>query len=114
MDRDLPIDGWLLVESRHASIASGVGEKRTLDLAAQLERFVGVLESVGVHPPAELRVPARIYIFPDTNAYSYFRSGDTVGHFYESSRGSFVLLGPDYGARTVLFHEYVHQFMRNQ
>jgi tetratricopeptide (TPR) repeat protein len=114
MDRDVPLDGWFVVESRHASIVSAAGERRTLELAAQLERLIGVLDGVGSVRRFETRVPATLYLFPDTTAYSYFRPEGVLGHFSESNRGFFILMGPDYETRSVLFHEYVHLLMRNQ
>jgi len=114
MDRDVPLDGWHVVESRHASIVSAAGERRTLELVAQLERLIGVLDAVGSIRRFESRVPATIYLFPDATAYSYFRPEGALGHFSESNRGFFILMGPDTETRSVLFHEYVHLLMRNQ
>jgi len=114
MDQRVPLEGWVSVESKHVSIVSAAGEQRTLELAAQLERLIAVLGAIGTAHRFDSRVPATIYLFPDSSAYSFFDPGNTLGHFYESERGFFILMGPDYETRAVLFHEYVHLLMRNQ
>ena len=105
MDRELSLDGWISVESQHASILSAAGERRTLELAAQLERMIGVLRATGPIDVSDARVPATLFLFSSSDAYDYYRPGNAMAHFFESSRGYFILVSPEYESRSVLFHE---------
>jgi tetratricopeptide (TPR) repeat protein len=113
MDRDVRLDGWQRVESRHASLA-GVGP-RTEQLASQLEMFVAVLSGVGRVQGVVSRSSVQVYLLPDLPAYLHFGPVNTAGYFEQTSRGTFMLVSPDVlGARQVLFHEFVHMVMHNQ
>lgn len=113
MDRELSIEGWQRVSSRHVSVVSAAGERRTLELVAQLERLIGVMHATGYVRIPDARVPATILLFPSAEAFAYFRPPGVLGSTSETARGFFVLMGPDYESRSVLFHEYVHLMMRN-
>lgn len=115
MDRDLPIDGWLLVESPGLAIVSAGGEQRTLELVHDLQVFRAVARTL-THASVEPRVPMQILLFPNERAYAYYRPYRHVaGETQPSSRGFVLSMSADSPTlHQVLFHEYTHFLLFNQ
>lgn len=114
MDRAIGLDGWLLVTSPGIEIASAAGERRTLELARELQIFRALARALS-QAPVEPRLPTRVVVFRDRQAYEHFGSRHTAGEFHWGLRG-FVLVmsADDTSARHTLFHEYVHFLLHNQ
>ena len=114
MDQDVPLEGWIRVESPGIEIVSAADESRTLALARELQIFRALARSLtGVR--TEPRLPTRAFLFPDARAFHYFAADGIEGQFRQYPSGCLLLLSADDPeARHVLFHEYVHFLLHNQ
>jgi hypothetical protein len=108
---------WLHASTPSFSLYGRVSEKTLVEMARDLEDFVGLLRSLhGVDASPDER-PLPIYIVPRQIDLKRVQPGVThVSGFYSASVGDiFAVLSLDGDAergRQVLFHEYAHHFMK--
>ena len=112
---------WLTVSTPGFRVYSNGSPGQTEKIAAELVRLqdaVGKAIGRPVRPP----MPIDVYIFRDEKLFSPIRdamflrqSGGVTGAFFNSPRGSFILLQADAApaASRVIFHELTHQLVRN-
>ena len=112
---------WTLVRSRHFIFISSVAEKRTRELAEELETLAEALAKLNPQFKAESPVPTRVILFSRRReAQPYFdlltdREGANVtGIYVTQKQGGSILMYYGFGRydRTP-FHELVHNLIAN-
>lgn len=107
---------WIEVQTEHFTLWSALGQRDTVELAQELERFRDVVELITNVSSLEAPVPTLVYLFDSRGAFAPFRKGHAVGYFIPGMRGNYVALVRvgDIESRSVLLHEYVHFVLHNQ
>ncbi len=116
-------DGWHAVHTRHFTIYTNAGPQRGGDIAVNLELFRSVFARLA--PALELNSPApsKIFAFRDATAYAPYKTspdpdgGRILGQFLSHRDGNYLTIDAAgshlAGAYGVIFHEYVHYFVRH-
>jgi hypothetical protein len=107
-DRD-----WVEVRTEHFVIESALSERRTLELAADLEGFRVCAEVVTNIGRFDERIPTRIYVLEDAKEEAGFRS-NIVGYFRAGMRENLAVMIPSGDSDAVLRQEYTHFLVRNR
>lgn len=113
---------WVEVRGPHFEVVSQTSERVALRLAGDLEAFHGFLcDLLGVQG-ASAPLPTKVLVFSDPGAFERAVSGKArsadwrvIGQFIAGEHGNLMLmvLGATDDASDVLFHEYVHNVVRN-
>src|SRR5438132_5581276 len=125
-DRPVPFpaenEEWSLVRSKHFVFISSAGEKRTLDVARDLETLAAALAQLNPHFKTETLSPTRVIIFSrKREAQPYFDllvdrdNANVAGVYVAQKQGGSMLMNLGMGWRTdtTPFHELVHNLIAN-
>ncbi len=115
-------EGWLEVASQHFTVYTNAGQDRGVEITASLERFRAVFAQLS--PEIDLRSPAptKILAFRNGESYAPYKtspdrlSSRILGQFLSHPDGNYLTLDAGtrlVGAFTVIYHEYVHYFVRH-
>jgi tetratricopeptide (TPR) repeat protein len=113
----LDADPWLRIDSPAFTIYSNAGERRTLELARELEKMSAALRS-SILPQRQGNPPVRLFLFRRSGSFDSYRDAllgpgsDKDGIFFSRPSGSFIIIdGGARGAHRVAFHELTHQLV---
>lgn len=107
---------WIEVTSEHFTLLSNAGEKRTAELARDLERFRAVVSKITGSVNVEPKIPTRIYVL-DGLFHLFAPKQNIAGYLASTSRANYIAIDArnrSIGARGIIYHEYVHFLLRNQ
>lgn len=109
-------DQWIRLQSPHFLIFSDATPERTVEMARQIETFRAALLRLGTGLEARSPVPTVVFIFKSHEAYRPYRGRpDIAGLFIKHRDGNSISVNADApgGPWQVVFHEYMHFFLRN-
>ena len=114
----LPVesDHWIRLEAPNFLIFSDATPARTAEMARQIETFRAALLRLGTGLEARSPVPTVVFIFKDHETYRPYRyRSDIAGMFVKHRDGNSIAVnaGASGGPWQVVFHEYMHFFLRN-
>lgn len=114
-------DEWLLVETDHLTIYTDADVDRGLEVAYDLERFRAVFAQLAPALDLEPLAPTIIFAFRDGDSFAPYKGrrdrpgASILGQFLSHPDSNYLTLDADpshVGATAVLYHEYVHYFVR--
>jgi tetratricopeptide (TPR) repeat protein len=112
-------DRWIRVDTPHFTLFSEAPRKRTLEIAADLERFRLLLSTFHKGFRADPPVPTHVYLFATDRSYTPYKlrtAGkvkENAGYFLARPCANYVTIEVERGrdAGQTVYHEYVHQFL---
>lgn len=109
--------GWRTLESPWFTIVSDVDEASLRGLAADLERFVGIVRETTSFEELAPRRPTRILVFREAKDFALVRFAPNAMGEYTRTRETNLMYFAHSSAstrtRAILFHEFVHHLLRN-
>jgi hypothetical protein len=113
--KDLWTYDWVEVRSPHFVIASALDEKRTRDLAVDLENFRTAAELLTTIGRFEERIPTKLYVLPRADWNLGFHASDIAGYFLPGMRPNYALIKKHGSlADEIIKHEYVRFLVHNR
>ena len=116
-DVRIDADPWLRVECSTFTIYSNAGERRTRELARDLEKMSAALGS-SILPQREDNRPTRLFFFRRSASFDSYRDAllgagsDKDGIFFSRPSGNFIIIdGGARGSHRVALHELTHQLI---
>jgi tetratricopeptide (TPR) repeat protein len=116
-------EAWLLARSKHFVFISSADERRTREVAAELETLASALTQVDSTFSAPEAMPTRVILFTrERESRPYFdtllnhREGNTSGVFVKLGDGGSMLINENYGwhsADRAPLHELIHYLMQS-
>ena len=110
---------WIRVQTRHFTVFSNASNKKTIQLALNLEKLREVLLRMGATQNLGSRRPTFVYVFKDN--FSFRLYGQWVntspaavpGFCVTHSEGNFLAIDASsrHEPTRVLYHEYLHAFL---
>jgi tetratricopeptide (TPR) repeat protein len=114
----LDADPWLRVDCASFTVYSNAGERRTRELARDLERMSAALGRSILPQPSRGR-PTRLFLFRHSASFDSYRDAllgtesDKDGIFFSRPSGSYIIIdGGARGYQRVAFHELTHQLIQ--
>ena len=109
---------WREIKTEHFVIASALPEKRSIELAVELENFRAVVRMLITRDAAdafEERIPTQVYFLPQAESDLGVDGVRVGGYFAPAMRANFAVIMESSGdyAREALKHEYVHFLIHN-
>ncbi len=115
-------EGWVEVRAGDVVLFTDAASERGAEIAVALDRFRSVFARLA--PAIELRSPAptKIFAFRDAESFDPYKtraergSARLLGQFLSHPDGSYITLDAGtrlVGAFEVIYHEYVHYFVRH-
>jgi len=80
-----PRGDWILADTPHFEIASGLSERRTRELGARLERFQRVALAFSELPEPQLAVPTRVLLLPRARNFAALRPRREFSGFFQAA-----------------------------
>lgn len=105
---------WLEVKTEHFVIASALPERRSVELAVELENFRTMARALMTNDRAfEERIPTLIYLLPGVNR-DLGIDGEIAGYFAPGMRANYaVMMASGELSDEILKHEYIHYLVHN-
>ena len=120
---ELPRDeSWIEMRSAHFHLLSNAGERKTEEIALDLERFRALLERLRPGSRLQAPVPSRVVVFKNERSfrpYKAWRGGggkNLLGYFLADQFGNFIAMNafPKQGSSLpVVYHEFTHFYVRH-
>jgi tetratricopeptide (TPR) repeat protein len=114
-------DGWIQVRSANFLLWSDAGERRTRELAAELEQLRGALGQLDPRLALAAPRPTYLYVFKNRFALAPYtmlyhgKRAEVAGYFAPRALANYMVIDGDArgDAEHIVYHEYLHDILHN-